>query len=181
MPAPITFIGKIAFTAAMAAAICAPAGAEIVNLVNGDRITGKVVSSSDEKIVLDSPFGQVVIPKKSISKISPDPVQEAAKTNVAEAKEPAQKEAEPAAESAAPAEDPTAPEPKLKEPQWVVDYRNFIKENLPKDWQFRLRGGMALKETTSTNFSLSAAFDVKKEWELNKFEPRHSTIILPKL
>lgn len=27
-----------------------PAGAEIVNLVNGDRITGKVVSSSDEKL-----------------------------------------------------------------------------------------------------------------------------------
>lgn len=169
MPAPITFIGKIAFTAALAAAICAPAGAEIVNLVNGDRITGKVVSSSDEKVVLDSPFGQVVIPKKSISKISPDPVQEAAKTNVAEAKEPAQKEAEPAAESAAPAEDPTAPEPKIKEPQWVVDYRNFIKENLPEGWQFRLRGGMALKETTSTNFSLSAAFDIKKEWDLNKF------------
>ena len=91
MPAPITFIGKIAFTAAMVAAICAPAGAEIVNLVNGDRITGKVVSSSDEKVVLDSSFGQVVIPKKSISKISPDPVQEAAKTNVAEAKEPAPK------------------------------------------------------------------------------------------
>ena len=160
MPTPLTFIGKIAFTAAIAAAICAPAGAEIVNLVNGDRITGKVVSSSDENVVLDSSFGQVVIPKKSISKISPDPVQEAAKTNVAQTKEPAQKEAEPAAESAAPAEDPTAPEPKIKEPQWVVDYRNFIKENLPEGWQFRLRGGMALKETTSTNFSLSAAFDI---------------------
>ena len=101
MPTPLTFIGKIAFTAAIAAAICAPAGAEIVNLVNGDRITGKVVSSSDENVVLDSSFGQVVIPKKSISKISPDPVQEAAKTNVAQTKEPAQKEAEPAAESAA--------------------------------------------------------------------------------
>lgn len=74
MPTPLTFIGKIAFTAAIAAAICAPAGAEIVNLVNGDRITGKVVSSSDENVVLDSSFGQVVIPKKSISKISPDPV-----------------------------------------------------------------------------------------------------------
>ena len=67
MPSPITFIGKIAFMAALAAALCLPAGAEIVNLVNGDRITGKVVSSSDEKIVLDSSFGQVI--NKKISNI----------------------------------------------------------------------------------------------------------------
>ena len=63
MPTPLTFIGKIAFTAAIAAAICAPAGAEIVNLVNGDRITGKVVSSSDETLCSTRLLGRWLSPK----------------------------------------------------------------------------------------------------------------------
>ena len=158
-------IGKFAFAAVIATA-CAAADAEIINLANGDKITAAIVSSTPESVVANTVFGQVSIPRSAIANISPDaapaPANAADAAPVAQAPAPAQ-QAEPAA-------DETAPEPKAKEPEWITEYRNFIKQNFPEDWQFRVRGGAALKETTSTNFSVNLAFDAKKEWDLNKFE-----------
>ena len=158
-------IGKFAFAAAIATA-CAAADAEIINLANGDKITAAVVSSTPESVVANTVFGQVSIPRSAIANISPDAAP--ADANAADAAPVAQAPAP--APQAEPAADETAPEPKAKEPEWITEYRNFIKQNFPEDWQFRVRGGAALKETTSTNFSLSLAFDAKKEWDLNKFE-----------
>ena len=158
-------IGKFAFAAVIATA-CAAADAEIINLANGDKITAAIVSSTPESVVANTVFGQVSIPRSATANISPDAAPAAAKAAdaapVAQAPAPAP-QAEPAA-------DETAPEPKAKEPEWITEYRNFIKQNFPEDWQFRVRGGAALKETTSTNFSVNLAFDAKKEWDLNKFE-----------
>ena len=158
-------IGKFAFAAAIATA-CAAADAEIINLANGDKITAAIVSSTPESVVANTVFGQVSIPRSAIANISPDAAPAAA--NAADAAPVAQAPAP--AQQAEPAADETAPEPKAKEPEWITEYRNFIKQNFPEDWQFRVRGGAALKETTSTNFSVSLAFDAKKEWDLNKFE-----------
>lgn len=158
-------IGKFAFAAAIATA-CAAADAEIINLANGDKITAAIVSSTPESVVANTVFGQVSIPRSAIANISPDAVP--ADANAADAAPVAQAPAP--AQQAEPAADETAPEPKAKEPEWITEYRNFIKQNFPEDWQFRVRGGAALKETTSTNFSVSLAFDAKKEWDLNKFE-----------
>lgn len=158
-------IGKFAFAAAIATA-CAAADAEIINLANGDKITAAIVSSTPESVVANTVFGQVSIPRSAIANISPDAAP--ADANAADAAPVAQAPAP--AQQAEPAADETAPEPKAKEPEWITEYRNFIKQNFPEDWQFRVRGGAALKETTSTNFSISLAFDAKKEWDLNKFE-----------
>lgn len=158
-------IGKFAFAAAIATA-CAAADAEIINLANGDKITAAIVSFTPESVVANTVFGQVSIPRSAIANISPDAAP--ADANAADAAPVAQAPAP--AQQAEPAADETAPEPKAKEPEWITEYRNFIKQNFPEDWQFRVRGGAALKETTSTNFSVSLAFDAKKEWDLNKFE-----------
>lgn len=158
-------IGKFAFAAAIATA-CAAADAEIINLANGDKITAAIVSSTPESVVANTVFGQVSIPRSAIANISPDAAP--ADANAADAAPVAQAPAP--AQQAEPAADETAPEPKAKEPEWITEYRNFIKQNFPEDWQFRVRGGAALKETTSTNFSVNLAFDAKKEWDLNKFE-----------
>lgn len=158
-------IGKFAFAAVIATA-CAAADAEIINLANGDKITAAIVSSTPESVVANTVFGQVSIPRSAIANISPDAAPAAA--NAADAAPVAQAPAP--AQQAEPAADETAPEPKAKEPEWITEYRNFIKQNFPEDWQFRVRGGAALKETTSTNFSVNLAFDAKKEWDLNKFE-----------
>ncbi len=158
-------IGKFAFAAVIATA-CAAADAEIINLANGDKITAAIVSSTPESVVANTVFGQVSIPRSAIANISPDAAP--ADANAADAAPVAQAPAP--AQQAEPAADETAPEPKAKEPEWITEYRNFIKQNFPEDWQFRVRGGAALKETTSTNFSVSLAFDAKKEWDFNKFE-----------
>lgn len=158
-------IGKFAFAAVIATA-CAATDAEIINLANGDKITAAIVSSTPESVVANTVFGQVSIPRSAIANISPDAAPAAA--NAADAAPVAQAPAP--AQQAEPAADETAPEPKAKEPEWITEYRNFIKQNFPEDWQFRVRGGAALKETTSTNFSVNLAFDAKKEWDLNKFE-----------
>ena len=158
-------IGKFAFAAVIATA-CAAADAEIINLANGDKITAAIVSSTPESVVANTVFGQVSIPRSAIANISPDAAP--ADANAADAAPVAQAPAP--APQAEPAADETAPEPKAKEPEWITEYRNFIKQNFPEDWQFRVRGGAALKETTSTNFSVNLAFDAKKEWDLNKFE-----------
>lgn len=157
MTNPHGLIGKFAFAATIAAA-CAAADAEIINFANGDKVTGAIVSSTPESVVVNTVFGQVTIPRTAIAQISPDAP---AGAPAAQAPVPAQP---------APAADETAPEPKPKEPEWLVEYRNFVKQNFPEDWQFRIRGGAALKETTSTNFSVNLALDAKKEWDLNKFE-----------
>ena len=60
-------------------------------------------------------------------------------------------------------------EAKEKELEWVVAYRNFLRENLPEGWQFRLRGGVEYRSTSSSIMSAYAAFDTIKEWDLNKF------------
>lgn len=158
-------IGKFAFATAIATA-CAAADAEIINLANGDKITAAIVSSTPESVVANTVFGQVSIPRSAIANISSDAAP--ADANAADAAPVAQAPAP--APQAEPAADETAPEPKAKEPEWITEYRNFIKQNFPEDWQFRVRGGAALKETTSTNFSVNLAFDAKKEWDLNKFE-----------
>lgn len=167
----LNFIRKFLMLSVATVAAFSAANAEIINLANGDRITGNIVSATPEKIVFSTSFGEITIPRNSISLISANASDEAAAKGASSAVKSSA-----AAPSSVKSEsksevvyDETAPEPKAKEPEWIVDYRNFIKTYLPEDWQFRLRGGLALKETTSTNFSLNAAFDVKKEWDLNKF------------
>lgn len=163
MTNPHGLIGKFAFAAVIAAA-CAAADAEIINFANGDKVTGAIVSSTPESVVVNTVFGQVTIPRTAIAQILPDAPAGAKAADAATAAQV------PAPAQPAPAADETAPEPKPKEPEWLVEYRNFVKQNFPEDWQFRIRGGAALKETTSTNFSVNLALDAKKEWDLNKFE-----------
>ena len=163
MTNPHGLIGKFAFAAVIAAA-CAAADAEIINFANGDKVTGAIVSSTPESVVVNTVFGQVTIPRTAIAQILPDAPAGAKAADAAPAAQA------PAPAQPAPAADETAPEPKPKEPEWLVEYRNFVKQNFPEDWQFRIRGGAALKETTSTNFSVNLALDAKKEWDLNKFE-----------
>ena len=56
MTNPHGLIGKFAFAAAIAAA-CAAADAEIINFANGDKVTGAIVSSTPESVVVNTVFG----------------------------------------------------------------------------------------------------------------------------
>lgn len=157
----------------LSVALATSASAEIINLTNGDRLTGEIVSSNDVAITMKTPFGQVVIPKGSVSLVSTDTQDEALAKGASDAvKQSATAAATSAAvapaESAAPA-DPAAPSAEAKEPEWVVDYRAFVKEYFPEDWSFRLRGGAMYKETTSSLSNVNVAFDAKHEWGLNRF------------
>jgi hypothetical protein len=139
------------------------ANAEIITLSNGDRISGKVSQANDAQIVLTTQFGDITIPRESITAISADANSPTVSQTVADAPAPASAET-----ASAPASDSTQP-PEEKEPQWIVDYRQFIKDNFPETWQFRFRGGVENRETTSSVFSAYFALDAKREWDLNKF------------
>ncbi len=147
-----------------AAVTASSANAEIITLANGDKLTGKVSQANDAQIVLTTQFGDLTIPRASISAISADANSPTISQNAATV------ESAPAApaEAAAPA-DPAAPPAEDKEPQWLTDYREFVKEFFPETWQFRIRGGLEYRETTSSVFSVYAAIDAKREWDLNKF------------
>ena len=136
--------------------------AEIITLANGDRISGKVSQANDAQIVLTTQFGDITIPRGSITAISAD-------SNSPTVTETVVAEVAPAPAAAAPAADPAAPPPEEKEPQWITDYRQFIKDFFPETWQFRFRGGVENRETTSSVFSAYFALDAKREWDLNKF------------
>jgi len=150
---------------ALSCLIAASAGAEVVTLSNGDRLTGKIAQTGDSQIVLTTQFGDIAIPRTSITAISAD----SNSATVSQQASDAGTANDAAAQSPAVAADPTAPEAKAREPEWITGYRNFVQQNFPEGWQFRLRGGLEYRETTSSNFAVYAAFDVKKEWDLNHF------------
>ncbi|MBQ2722189.1 MAG: DUF481 domain-containing protein [Opitutales bacterium] len=137
------------------------ANAEIITLSNGDRISGKVSQANDAQIVLTTQFGDITIPRESITAISADANSPTVSQTVAETPAPAPAETASASDS--------TPPPEEKEPQWITDYRQFIKDNFPETWQFRFRGGLENRETTSSVFSAYFALDAKREWDLNKF------------
>ena len=156
-------IRKFIYATLSLAAFSTMAGAEVVSLSNGDRITGSVLKSTADGILLQTQFGTVVIPQNLVKTIAAESQAEdsaAAQGSAATGE----------AVASAAAEDPAAPVPEDKDPEWLVAYRNFIKENCPDGWQFRLRGGLDYRKTTSSVFALSANFDVVKEWnDINKF------------
>ena len=139
------------------------ANADIITLSNGDRISGKVSQANDAQIVLTTQFGDITIPRASITAISAD----ASSPTVSQTTAPVAESAPAPAEASTP--DPSAPTAEEKEPQWITDYRQFIKDNFPETWQFRFRGGVENRETTSSVFSAYFALDAKREWDLNKF------------
>ncbi len=139
--------------------------AEILTLSNGDKITGKIKASNDQQIILESAYGDLTIPRAAILGLSKDAVSAQQPVQQADAKEDSEESEAKSAEI----EDPAAPTPKERDPQWVTDYRNFIKDTLPEGWQFRLRGGLEYRQTTSSIFSFYSAFDIDKQWEYDHF------------
>lgn len=158
---------KLTLISLLALLCAAAANASILTLKNGDRITGKVSSANDAQMILETQFGSITIPRSEISAISDDANSPTVSQTVAA--EPATAPEASASSSASAEGDITAPPAVEKEPQWITDYRNFVKENFPEGWQFRLRGGLEYRQTTSKVFSVYGAFDTKKEWDLNKF------------
>ncbi len=166
----------LAIAAATLALVSTSAYAEIVNLSNGDRITGKILRTDETNVVLETAFGTIPLPRNMVVGISTDSLKESKlEQSLASQQAEAQANAENSKETATvkkydpTANDETAPEAKEKELEWVVAYRNFLRENLPEGWQFRLRGGVEYRSTSSSIMSAYAAFDTIKEWDLNKF------------
>jgi len=165
--ATATIISAFVFTGAYA---------EVVNLSNGDRITGRILRTDETNVVLETAFGTIPLPRNMVVGISTDSLKESKLEQSL-----ASQQAEAQTRAAAPektetdekydpaANDETAPEAKERELEWVVAYRNFMRENLPEGWQFRLRGGLEYRSTSSSVMSAYAAFDTIKEWNLNKF------------
>ena len=140
---------------------------KVFNLANGDRISGKLVSSDYNQYLVETQFGILSIPKSSVKGVFED-----VPTAAQAASEPPPAIAQSAsavAQEIEAGEDPAAPTPVKKEMEWITDYRTFLQENLPEGWQFRLRGGVQMRETSSSSFSTNVTFEMRKEWELDKF------------
>jgi hypothetical protein len=59
--------------AALALTLCAPwLGADVVTLVNGDRVTGRVVGKITRRVRLQTPYGSLVIPADKVERIRRD-------------------------------------------------------------------------------------------------------------
>ncbi len=140
-------------------ALSANAAEEMFTLTSGEVFTGEAQPEKDGIIPLKTKYGVLSIPSASVAKKEPALV--------------AVKEEKPTpAPTPAPApvkEDPAAPTPEDKDPQWVEDYRNFVQQNFPEGWQFRLKGGIEYRDTDSSTYSFYASFDAKKEWDVNIF------------
>lgn len=155
---------------------------EIVNLSNGDRITGKVLSTTAKQVVVQTSFGTVTIPIEQVAGVLPsEQAEKGAKEaqakagqqqEQAEAKAEADAKAVAAKPEAAPAAaDPAAPEAKPREVGWIKEYRAFIKESLPEDLHMRFRGGVQYRETSSKTMSVGLAFDLVENFsELQTFK-----------
>ncbi len=159
---------KVLACASLMAISATLANAEIITLANGDKITGKIKGSNDSQIILESAYGDLVIPRAQIMTFAKDAESAQQPADAPAATETVAQNAAPA-ETAAAAPDPAAPPAEEKTPQWITDYRNFIKETLPEHWQFRLRGGLEYRQTTSSVFAAYAAFDINREWEYDAF------------
>ena len=149
----------VAVAASLCAALAAQAAIETLTLTTGEVFTGETSTAPDGVVSVKTPYGTLAIPADKIAKKELTAADGATEIKIAEA--------EAKAEAAKEAE--VAPEPVDKDPQWVEDYRNFVEENFPEGWQFRFRGGLEFRDTSSSTFSFYAAFDVKKEWDINIF------------
>ena len=143
----------------LCAAAAAQAAIETITLTTGEIFTGETATAPDGVVSVKTPYGTLAIPADKIAKKEFANADGSTEIKIAEAE----------AKAAEPKKDEAAPEPVEKDPQWVEDYRSFVEENFPEGWQFRLRGGLEFRDTTSSTFSLYAAFDIKKEWDINVF------------
>ena len=161
----ISIRAKMSLLTAIAclSAVAAEASVEVFTLNSGDTFRGEQVSSKDGVVSIKTAYGKLSVPVADIK------TRELASAAKAEEKavQVAKDEKAPAAQTAP--VDEAGPIPQEKDPQWVVDYRDFVRRNFPEGWQFRIKGGMEFKKTDSSTFSFYAAFDVKKEWGVNVF------------
>ncbi len=157
----------------MAIVALSGADAAVFQLKNGDRISGDL--SAHQKagsVTVTTGFGELTIPKSALESavnsdgsavldipLPSEMVVDAAEGQVDSAPTPAEAESEPA---------PLPEEP--KDPQWVQDYRSFVKSFFPENWQFRVRGGIEYRETSSSSTSYEFAADAKRVWDDAEFD-----------
>lgn len=122
-----------------------PAAAEVVELVNGDRLTGAVIEQTDEHVVLEHPvLGRVTLAADQVASVSP----EAAADQAAQTPQPS---AAPLGVTPPPAEtDKTEPQAD-EDPEW------FGVPILP-GWDRRFEAGLDGAEGNSETFNVRVAF-----------------------
>jgi hypothetical protein len=52
--------------------LTAPAGADVLVLLNGDRVTGKIEGRSTKRFRLQTPYGLLVIPRERVERVLRD-------------------------------------------------------------------------------------------------------------
>lgn len=60
---------RVIVAAAAVLAMSSLAAAEVLTLINGDRITGRILSETPRTVRVQTPFGRLVIPRKQIATI----------------------------------------------------------------------------------------------------------------
>jgi hypothetical protein len=63
---------RLAIPLVLLCSLAAAAGADVVTLTNGDRVSGRVVSRTAKRVRLQTPYGVLVIPREAVGQITRD-------------------------------------------------------------------------------------------------------------
>ncbi len=153
------------------------AGASLLYLKNGDRITGEVIGKDSGTYAFKTAMGILNIPADSVVRIVDGDVAAAAQAPaVPSSAEIADAGAVSGAAGAQPSGtdvlDDVPPDPYADLPSWMREYKYFLQDNIPEGWKFKIRGGIEYKKTNSELMSYSFSFSGNKDWggDMNHFD-----------
>ena len=63
---------RLAIPLVLLCSLAAAAGADVVTLTNGDRVSGRVLSRTAKRVRLQTPYGVLVIPREAVGQIARD-------------------------------------------------------------------------------------------------------------
>ena len=150
---------------------CASAGADVFVLKNGDKISGEVLSKTEETTSVKTPYATIELLNSEIES-SASALPDTAQSQQELAKDAIKPETSTATEAKTP-EAKTAEEQKQLEEakSYIEQYKEFIHGIVPEGWEFKVSGAVEFRKTSSQTTAYTFAFDAAKKWgEIDDFK-----------
>ncbi|MBR4598169.1 MAG: hypothetical protein IKO42_07230, partial [Opitutales bacterium] len=150
---------------------CASAYADVFVLKNGDKISGEVLSKSEETTSVKTPYATIELLNSEIE-TSGAAVLDTAQAQQDLAKDAIKPETSTATEAKAPEAQTAEEQKQLEEAKsYIEQYKEFIHSIVPEGWEFKISGAVEYRKTSSQTTSFTFAFDAAKKWgELDDFK-----------